>query len=132
MEKYIYDNSNGLWYELHGDYYLPCMIIPKDEVHIIGIWGRKRHQYLREHSPILYSNLILSGKLFSYLADIYTQDRNKLDLLETQLAEKDGINEHLKAQDQMAWVRAKNNIRNRAEEIVLKELIYGGMRYENP
>ena len=125
MEKYIYDNSNGLWYELHGDYYLPCLAIPEEEVHTIGILGRKHQQYLRKHRPIIYSDLVLSGKLFNYLADIDTQARNKLDLLVTQLAEKEGINERLKAQDQLAWVGAMNNIRNRAEEIVLKELIYG-------
>lgn len=125
MEKYIYNNSNGLWYELHGDYYLPCLAIPEEEVHTIGIWGRKHQQYLREHRPIIYSDLVLSGKLFSYLADIDTQARNKLDLLVKQLAEKEGITECLKAQDQLAWVGAMNNIRNRAEEIVLKELIYG-------
>ena len=125
MEKYIYDNSNGLWYELHGDYYLPCLIIPEEEIHTIGIWGRKHQQYLIEYRPILYSNLVLSGRLYSYLADIDTQARNKLSLIATQLAEKESITEELKAQDQMAWVRAMNNIRNRAEEIVLKELIYG-------
>lgn len=125
MEKYIYDNSNGLWYELHGDYYLPCLVIPEEEIHTIGIWGRKHQQYLREYRPILYSNLVLSGRLYSYLADIDTQARNKLSLIATQLAEKESITEELKAQDQMALVRAMNNIRNRAEEIVLKELIYG-------
>ena len=124
MEKYIYDNSNGLWYELHGDYYLPCLTIPEDEVHTIGIWGRKHQQYLREHRPIIYSNLILSGKLYSYLADIDTQARNKLDLLVIQLAEKEGINDQLKEQNQLAWVRAMNNSHNRAEEIILKELIF--------
>ena len=125
MEKYIYDNSNGLWYELHGDYYLPCLVIPEEEIHTIGIWGRKHQQYLREYRPILYSNLVLSGRLYSYLADIDTQARNKLSLIATQLAEKESITEELKAQDQMAWVRAMNNIRNRAEEIILQELIYG-------
>ena len=125
MEKFIYDNNNGLWYELHGDYYLPCLAIPEEEVHTIGIWGRKHRRYLREHRPIIYSDLVLSGKLYSYLADIDSQARNKLDLLVTQLAEKEGINEYLKVQDQLAWIRAMNNIRNRAEEIVLKELIYG-------
>ena len=125
MEKYIYDNSNGLWYELHGDYYLPCLVILEEEVHTISIWGRKHQQYLREHRSMVYTDLVLSGKLYSYLADIDTQARNKLDLLVKQLAEKEGINERLKAQDQLAWVRAMNNIRNRAEEIVLKELIYG-------
>ena len=125
MEKYIYDNSNGLWYELHGDYYLPCLVIPEEEVHIIGIWGRKHQQHLRKHRPMLYNDLILSGKLYSYLADIDTQARTRLDLLVAQMAEKEGINESLKVQDQLAWVRAMNNIRNRAEEIVLEELIYG-------
>ena len=124
MKKYIYDNSNGLWYELQGDYYLPCLVIPEEEVHTIGIWGRKHQQYLREHRPIIYSDLILRGKLYGYLADIDTQARNKLDLLVTHLAETGGISEHLKAPDQMAWVRAMNNIRNRAEEIILKELIF--------
>ena len=124
MEKYIYNNSNGLWYELHGDYYMPCLVIPEEEVHTIGIWGRKHQQYLREHRPIIYSNLILSGKLYSYLADIDTQARNKLDLLVIQLAEKEGINDQLKEQSQLAWVRAMNNSHNRAEEIILKELIF--------
>ena len=125
MEKYIYDNSNGLWYELHGDYYLPCLVIPEEEIHTIGIWGRKHQQYLREHRSMVYTDLVLSGKLYSYLADIDSQARNKLDLLVMQLAEKEGINEQLKARDQLAWVRSMNNIRNCAEEIVLKELIYG-------
>lgn len=70
MEKYIYDNSNGLWYELHGEYYLPCLVIPEEEVHTIGIWGRKHQQYLREYRPIIYSDLVLSGKLYGYLSDI--------------------------------------------------------------
>ena len=125
MEKYIYDNSNGLWYELQGDYYIHCLVLPDAEEHYIGIWGRRHLDYIREHRPILYSDLVLSGKLYSYLADIDTQARNKLDLLVTQLAEKESINECLKAQDQLAWIGAMNNIRNRAEEIVLKELIYG-------
>ena len=125
MEKYIYDNSNGLWYELHGDYYLPCLIIPEEEIHTIGIWGRKHQQYLREHRSMVYTDLVLSGKLYSYLADIDTQARNMLNLLVTQLAEKEGVDEHMKAQDQLAWVRAMNNIRNCAEKIVLNELNYG-------
>lgn len=124
MEKYIYDNNNGIWYELHGDYYLPCLVILEEEVHTIGIWGRKHQQYLREHRPIIYSDLILSGKLYGYLADIDTQARNKLDLIVIQLAKKEGINDQLKEQNQLAWVKAMNNIRNRAEEIVNKELIF--------
>ena len=125
MEEYIYNSSNGLWYELHGDYYLPCLAIPEKEVHTIGIWGRRHQQYLREHRPMAYSDLVLCGKLHSYLADIDTQARIRFDLLITQMAEKEGISEQLKTQNQMAWVGAMNNIHNRAEEIVLQELIYG-------
>ena len=125
MEKYIYDNSNGLWYELQGDYYIPCLVLPDTEERPIGVWGRKHLDYIKEHRPILYADLVLSCRLHSYLADIDTRAQNKLDLLVTQLAEKEGINECLKAQNQLAWVGAMNNIRNRAEEIVLKELIYG-------
>ena len=106
MEKYIFDQSNGLWYELQGDYYIPCLVLDEASTSPIGMWGRKHQQYLKEHRPILYSDLVLSGVLHSYLADIDTQARNKLHLLVTQLAEKEGINEQLKAQDQMAWVGA--------------------------
>ena len=91
----------------------------------MGQKARAHEQYLKEHRPVLYSDLVLSGKLYSYLADIDTQARNKLHLLITQLAEKEGINEQLKAQDQMVWVGAMNSIRNRAEEIMLQEPIYG-------
>ena len=125
MEKYIFDQSNGLWYELQGDYYIPCLVLDEASTSPIGMWGRKHQQYLKEHRPILYSDLVLSGVLHSYLADIDTQARNKLHLLVTRLAEKEGINEQLKSQDQMAWVAAMNNIQNRAEEIILQELIYG-------
>lgn len=96
----------------------------RKEVHTIGIWGRKHQQYLREYRPIIYSDLVLSGKLYGYLSDIDTQARNKLDLLVTQLAEKEGINESLKAQNQLAWIGAMNNIRNRAEEFINAELIF--------
>ena len=125
MEKYIYDNSNGLWYELQGDYYIPCMVLPDTKERPIGIWGRKHLDYIKEYRPVLYTDLVLGCKLHSYLADIDAQANAKLALLTKQMAQKEGINELLKAQDQMAWVRAMNNIRNRAEEIVLKELIYG-------
>lgn len=124
MEKYIYDNSNRLWYELQEDYYIPCLVLPDAEERPIGIWGRKHLDYIREHRPVLYTDLVLSCKLYSYLADIDAQAQTKLNLLIKQMAEKEGVTEQLKEQYQMAWVRAMNNIRNRAEEIVLKELIY--------
>ena len=123
MEKYIFDQCNGLWYELEGDYYIPCLVLDEAGTSPIGMWGRKHQQYLKKHRPMIYSDLILSGKLYSHLADIDTQARNKLHLLVIRLAEKGGINEQLKSQDQMAWIAAMSNIRNRAEEIVLQELI---------
>ena len=103
MEKYIFDQSNGLWYELQGDYYIPCLVLDEAGTSSIGMWGRKHQQYLKEHRPVLYFDLVLSGKLHSCLADIDSQARNKLHLLVTQLAEKEGINEQQKSQDQIAW-----------------------------
>lgn len=124
MEKYIYDNSNGLWYELQGDYYIPCLVLPNTEERSIGIWGRKHLEYIKEHRPVLYTDLVLSCKLHSYLANIDAQAQDRLALLIKQMVEKEGVTEQLKAQDQMAWVGAMNNIRNRAEEIVNKEIIF--------
>lgn len=124
MEKYIYDNSNGLWHELQGDYYIPYLVLPETEERPIGIWGRKHLDYIKKHRSVLYTDLVLSCKLRSYLADIDTQVETKLSLLVKQMAEKEGITEQLKAQDQMAWVGAMNNIRTRAEEIVNKEIIF--------
>ena len=124
MEKYIYDNSNGLWYELHGNDYLPCLVIPEEKIHTIGIWGRKHQMCLREHRPMIYNDLVLTGKLYSYLADIDTQTRARLDLLVAQMAEKEGINEQLKAQDQLSWVGVISSICNRAEEIINTEVIF--------
>lgn len=91
MEKYIYDQSNVLWYELQGDCYIPCLMLNEPDTAPIGMWGRKHQQYLKEYRPMLYSDLVLSGGLHSYLADIDTQARNKLHLLVTQLAEKEGM-----------------------------------------
>ena len=118
-------NSNTLTYTKVGDYYIPDLTLDDQPGKEVGIYDHMREQYLKEHRPVLYSDLVLSGKLHSYLADIDTQARNKLHLLVTQLAEKEGINEQLKSQDQIAWVGAMNSIRNRAEEIILQELIYG-------
>ena len=125
MEKFIYDKNNGLWYELQGDYYLPCLTIHPEKKQTIGIWGRKHQQYLKEYRPVLYSELTLSGRLYRYLAAIDDQARNRFSLLIAQLAKAEGINEQLKERDQIAWVRAMNNIRNRAEETILNDLIYG-------
>ena len=124
MEKFIYDNSNGLWYELHGECYLPCLLIPETENQTIGVWGRKHREHLREHRPAVYADLVLSGGLFHYLAEVDAQARTKYGLLVAQLAGEEGISNQMKAQDQMAWVRAMNSIRNRAEEVINAEVIF--------
>lgn len=124
MEKYIYDNNNGLWYELQGDYYIPCLVLDEEDTQPIGMWGRKHLRYIKEHRPVLYTTLLLRGKLNSHLAEIDNRATEMFDRLMKQLAERKGITEQLKAQNQMAWVGAINNIRNAAEEIVLNELIY--------
>ena len=124
MEKYIYNERNGLWYELQGDYYIPCLGLDEENTQPIGMWGRKHLRYIKEHRPVLHTTLLLSGKLNSHLAEINQRASEMFDLLIKQLVEKEGITERLKAQDQMAWVGAMNNIRNRAEEIVNTEVIY--------
>ncbi|MBQ9842696.1 MAG: TnpV protein [Oscillospiraceae bacterium] len=124
MEKHIYDNNNGLWYELQGDYYIPCLVLDEKITQPIGIWGRKYLRHIKEHRPVLHTTLLLSGKLNGHIAEIGNRATEMFDRLVKQLAEKEGITEQLKTQDQMAWVGAMNNIRNAAEEIVLSELIY--------
>ena len=124
MEKYIYNEQNGLWYELQGDYYIPCLVLDEEDSQPIGMWGRKHLRYIKEHRKALYTTLLISGKLNSHLAEIDNQATELFERLMKQLAEKEGITEQLKAHDQMTWVGAMNNIRNRAEEIVNTEIIY--------
>jgi len=124
MEKYIYNEQNGLWYELQGDYYIPCLVLDEETTKPIGMWGRKYLRYIKEHRPVLHSTLLLSGELNSYLMEIDNRAEEMFDWLIKQLAEKEGITEQLKAQDQMAWVGAMNNIRNRAEKIVNTGIIF--------
>jgi len=124
MEKTIYDESNGLWYELRGDYYIPCLAVPAQEERPIGIWGRRHLQYIKKERKALYTELLTSGRLNAYLADINEQTTAQMRLLIKQMAEFEGVNEQLKAQDQMLWVQRMNNIRNRATEIVNHDLIY--------
>lgn len=122
MDKYIYNKQNGLHYELVGDYYLPLLTIP--EAPTLGIWGRRRHRYLKEHRPVVYNTMLLSGELFSHLAEV-DQQANELHVrLIKQMAAKAGINEHLKAQDQMAWVQQMNAIDAQVREIISSELVY--------
>lgn len=124
MDKYIYDEKNGLWYELQGDYYLPCLKLPKEESRHIGVWGQRHLRYLKQHRKVLYSELLISGKLNDYLADLNEQAEEMFSRLVKQLAEKEGLTEALKAENQMLWVQRMNNIRSAAMEIVSSELIY--------
>ena len=125
MEKYIYNEQNGLWYELQGDYYLPCLKLPEEETAHIGIWGQRHRRYLKTHRKALYGpRLLTCGKLNSYLADIDRQAGEMFSRLVKQLSEKEGVTETLKAENQMLWVQKMNNLRNTATEIVSSTLIY--------
>ena len=108
MDKYIYNEKNGLWYELQGDCYLPCLKLPKEESRHIGIWGQRHLRYLKQHRKGLYSELLISGKLNDYLADINEQAEEMFPRLVKQLAEKEGVTEALKAENQMLWVQKMN------------------------
>lgn len=124
MDKYIYDEKNGLWYELQGDYYLPCLKLPKEESRHIGIWGQRHLRYLKQHRKVLYSELLISGKLNDYLADLNEQAEEMFSRLVKQLSKKEGVTEAHKAENQMLWVQKMNSLRNSAMEIVSNELIY--------
>ena len=124
MDKYIYDEKNGLWYELQSNYYLPCLKLPKEESRHIGVWGQRHLRYLKQHRKVLYSELLISGKLNDYLADICNQAEILFFRLVKQMAKAEGINEQLKVADFMAWVSKMNNIRNQAIETVNSEIIY--------
>ena len=124
MDKYIYNEKNGLWYELQGDYYLPCLKLPENETAHIGIWGQRHRHYLKNHRRALYISLLTSGKLNDYLADLNEQAEELFSRLVKQLAEKEGVTEALKAENQMLWVQKMNNLRNAATEIVSSNLIY--------
>ena len=125
MDKYIYDESNGLWYELQGDYYIPCLILPTEKEHKpIGLWGQRHKRYLQEHKKAFYTTLLTSGKLNSYLADIDEQATEMMFRLVEQMADKEGVTEQLKTERPMLWVGRINEIQARAREIVNAEIIY--------
>ena len=124
MDKYIFDESNGLWYELQGDYYIPCLKLSDENQVTIGIWGQRHLNYLRENKRVLLSGLQISGQLNNYLADIDRQAEEMFDCLLKQTIAAEGITENLKAADQMAWVGKMNHIRNRSTEIVYADIIY--------
>lgn len=123
LKNHIYDEHNGLRYTLVGDYYIPDLELP-EETRPIGIWGRMHKDYLEQYHPALYNELILSGKLWTYLADLNEQAQERMNCLINQMKAAENITEELKAHDLMVWVGTMNNIRNRAEEIVRSEISY--------
>ena len=116
--------ENGIDYVLVGEYYIPDLKLPEEERRI-GKYGCMHREYLKENNPMLYNDLILSCQLWTYLADANEQAQSRLQVIIKQMQEAESVNEKLKAYDRMAWVRAMNSIHNRAEEIILRELIYG-------
>ena len=125
MKNSIHDNANGLDYTLVNDHYLPNLTVATPtEQHPTGRWGRLHKRYLKEHHPIRYNQLLLSGELGSYLAKLDKQAEEQLALIIRQMQEAEGVTEALKAADQLEWVRRMNSIRNRAEEIIKSELIF--------
>ena len=123
MKKSIFEQMGGTYTQV-GDYVLPSLTLPTEEEQSIGIWGQRHARYLKQHHKVLYMNLLTSGKLNAYLADIDEQAEAMFSQLVKEMADKQGVTEHLKATDQMAWVGKMNAIRNAAIEIVNKELIF--------
>ena len=114
--------ENGIQYSLHGDYYLPNLKL-EPETRPIGRWGRMHRDYLKDHRPVVFNQFLLSGKLWTYLADINEQAQQRMDVLVKQMMVVEGMTEELKVSNQMEWVQRINNIRNRAEHIVLQEIV---------
>ena len=123
MKKQIYDAKNGMSYTLHGDYYLPDLVLNEEEP-TYGKYGMLRKQFLKEHRSARYQYLLLTGKLNEHLNQIDQESRKQMEMLMGQMAERQGVTEELKVQDQMKWVRLMNNIKVSAEEIILKNMVY--------
>ena len=123
MKKQIYDEKNGMSYTLHGDYYLPDLVLREEEP-IYGKYGMLRKQFLKEHRSARYQYLLLTGKLNEHLNQTDQEAREQVEMLMKQMAEKKGVTEELKVQDQMKWVGLMNNIKVSAEEIILKNMVH--------
>lgn len=125
MDKYIYDERNGLWYELQGDYYIPCSSLPSEkENRHIGLQGQRHKRYLQEHKKSFYTTLLIGGILNTYLADIDTQAQERMETLTEQMKQSQGITEQLKSENALEWMQRMNNILACAKEIVEKEMIF--------
>ena len=123
MKQHFTDEKTGIRYTLQGDYYLPDLALPAEEQQPIGIWGQRHLRHIKQNQRVLYTNLLTSGKLNSYLADINRQAEDMFFRLVKQMAEHEGVTEQLKADNQMEWVARMNNIRSRVTEIVNNDLI---------
>ena len=123
MAKTIFEQMGGT-YEQQGDYFIPCLALPDEEQIEIGVWGQRHLRYIKQHHKVQYTNLLTSGKLNEHLADIDKQAEDMFFLLVKQMAEREGVTEQLKADNQMEWVAQMNNIHNRATEKVRAEIIY--------
>ena len=123
MKKTLFEQMGGA-YTLQGDYYLPDLVLPAEENRSVGVWGQRHLRYLKQHRKVLYTNLLTSGKLDSYLADIDKQAEDMFFRLVEQMAEREGVTEQLKAENQIEWVRAMNSIQHRVTELVNAELIF--------
>ena len=124
MKQHFTDEKTGISYALQGDYYLPDLALPAEEQQPIGIWGQRHLRHIKQNRRVLYTNLLTSGKLNNYLADIDKQAEEMLFRLVKQMAEREGVTEQLKADNQMSWVGRMNDIRSRATEVVNTDLIY--------
>ena len=124
MQKNIYNEQTGISYTLQGNYYLPDLTLPPEEEKHIGVWGQRHLRYLKQHRRILYTNLLTSGRLNSYLADINEQAENMFLKLVEQMAEHEGITEELKAEHPMEWIGRMNALRESAAEIVNAKVIF--------
>lgn len=124
MENRIYNEQNGLWYELQGDYYIPCLTLPEEETRSIGLWGQRHARYLKGHRKVLYMNLFTSGKLNAHLAEIDKQVEEMFSRLVNEMAKAQGITEQLKVNEPMLWVGKMNNIQACAREVVNSEVIF--------
>ena len=124
MKKNFTDKRTGISYTLQGDYYLPDLALPAEEQQPIGVWGQRHLRHIKQRHWVLYTNLLASGKLNSYLADIDRQAEEMFSRLAKEFAEKEYLTEQLKVENQMLWVQQMNNISNRAREIVNNEIIY--------
>ncbi|MGI5849603.1 MAG: TnpV protein [Christensenellales bacterium] len=125
MNKQFTDEKTGINYILHGDYYLPDLALPKtDEDYTVGVHGERHRRYIKAHKKAMYTELLTSGKLQAYIANVNEQAEKRFELLVQQLAEKENVTEKLKAENQMEWVQKMNMIRLHAQEIVNEEIIY--------